>query len=253
MSLTDEELAALAGEAASRPSLWSRFLNGVDARSALEVGVFRGEFAQNLLDTTPSIERYYMLDPWRHLEDWDKPANRDDDTFERFYQEAMDRTEAHADKRVVLRGRTTEVIDEIPDESLDFAYIDGDHTLRGITIDLIRVARKVKPTGWIGGDDLHPSIFHHGPDFEPTLVFPYSVYFAEALDTTFYALPFRQFVMRKSGDGHRFVDLTGGFGELGLKHQFDAGPTGGERGFDASAVGTRKRRGRRLRRGAESA
>lgn len=247
MSLTDEQLAALADKAANRARLWSRFLSRIDARSVLEVGVFRGEFAQNMLDRVPSIERYHMLDPWRHLDDWAKPANRDDNTFERYYQEAMDRTEAYAEKRVVLRGRTTEVIDEIPDESLDFAYIDGDHTLRGITIDLIRVARKVKPSGWIGGDDLHPSIFHHGPSYEPTLVFPYSVYFAEALDTPFYALPFRQFLMPKSGDGHRFVDLAGGFDDLGLKAQFDGGPTGPEQSSAAEAVKPRRRRG--LRRG----
>jgi hypothetical protein len=35
-----------------------------------------------------------------------------------------------------LRGKTTEVIDKIPDASLDIVYIDGDHMLRGITIDL---------------------------------------------------------------------------------------------------------------------
>src|SRR6478752_1326008 len=244
MPVTDEELAAIAAAAPNRPGLWSALLNRVDARSVLEVGVFRGEFAEKLLKRTPSIERYYMLDPWRHLEDWEKPANRDDDTFERFYQEAMERTAPYAEKRVVLRGRTTEVIDEIPDESLDFAYIDGDHTLRGITIDLIRVARKVKPSGWIGGDDLHPSIFHHGPEFEPTLVFPYSVYFAEALGTPFYALPFRQFLMPKSGDGHRFVDLTDGFGALGLKAQFDAGQESAAVP-DSDTAGTRKRRGLR--------
>jgi hypothetical protein len=243
--VTDEDLAAIAAAAPNRPGLWSALLSRIDARSVLEVGVFRGEFAQNLMKRTPSIERYYLLDPWRHLEDWEKPANRDDSTFERFYQEAMERTEPYAEKRIVLRGRTTEVIDEIPDESLDFAYIDGDHTLRGITIDLIRVARKVKPSGWIGGDDLHPSIFHHGPGFEPTLVFPYSVYFAEALDTPFYALPFRQFVMPKSGDGHRFVDLAGGFGGLGLKAQFEAGLAGTPDTGSDDTVGTRKRRGLR--------
>lgn len=256
MSLTDEDLVAIAAAAVDRPGLWSAFLNRIDARSALEVGVFRGEFAQALLEAAPAIERYYMLDPWRHLDDWEKPANRSDESFERFYQEAMERTGAHAHKRVVLRGRTSEVIDEIPDESLDFAYIDGDHTLRGITIDLIKVARKVRPGGWIGGDDLHPSIFHHGPGFEPTLVFPYSVYFAEALGTSFYALPFRQFVMPKSAAGHRFVDLTGGFGDLGLKAQYDASRNGApgsrerQRPAASAAVGTRKRRG--FRRGERS-
>jgi hypothetical protein len=51
----------------------------------------------------------------------------------------MKKTEFASAKRVVLRGRTKEVIDDIPDNSLDFAYIDGDHTLRGITVDLIKV------------------------------------------------------------------------------------------------------------------
>jgi len=42
-----------------------------------------------------------------------------------------------ASKRIILQGKTTEVIDQINDNELDFAYIDGDHTLKGITIDLI--------------------------------------------------------------------------------------------------------------------
>src|SRR5690349_22612241 len=46
-----------------------------------------------------SIERYYMIDPWRHLEDWNKPANQPDDIFEQFYGEVMDKTAAYADKR----------------------------------------------------------------------------------------------------------------------------------------------------------
>ena len=73
--------------------------------------------------------------------------------FEKFYRETMAKTEAWAGKRKVLRGTTTEVIDEIPDGALDFAYVDGDHTLRGITIDLVRVLGKVRQGGWIGGDD----------------------------------------------------------------------------------------------------
>ena len=84
------------------------------------------------------IETYYMIDPWRNLADWNKPANTSDEQFEVFHREALERTGAHEAKRVVLRGTTAEVIDRIPDGSLDLAYVDGDHTLRGITIDLVR-------------------------------------------------------------------------------------------------------------------
>ncbi len=128
-----EQIKGLAAGSASREVLWVDFLRAVDARSVAEIGVYRGAFAQRVLDACEQIESYYVIDPWRHLDDWNKPANTTDDAFERFYTEAMTRTEAHADKRRVLRGKTVEVIDEIPDGSLDLAYIDGDHTLRAST------------------------------------------------------------------------------------------------------------------------
>ena len=40
-------------------------------------------------------------------------------------------------ERQILRGKTVDVIDQVPDRTRDFASIDGDRTLRGITIDLI--------------------------------------------------------------------------------------------------------------------
>ena len=43
-----------------------------------------------------------------------------------------------------MRGRTKEVIDKIEDNSLDFPHIDGDHALRGITIDVIKFLPKIK-------------------------------------------------------------------------------------------------------------
>jgi len=176
-----------------------------------------------MLDDCPAIETYYMVDPWRNLEDWNKPANTSDDAFERFFREAMDRTSAHEGKRVVLRGTTTEVIDQVPDGSLDFTYVDGDHTLRGITIDLIRTFPKVRQGGWIGGDDFTPSIWQHGDPYEPTLVFPLAVHFAEAVGARIYALPHRQFLIEKTADGdHAFTDLTGRYGDTGLRRQMAA-------------------------------
>ncbi len=102
------------------------------------------------------------------------------------------------------------MIDRIPDGELDFAYIDGDHTLKGITIDLIRVYPKVRIGGFIAGDDFSRSMWHHKTSFEPTLVFPFAVYFAEAVGATIYGLPHIQFCLQKTGGGQfRFVDLDG--------------------------------------------
>jgi hypothetical protein len=173
-----------------------------------------------MLTACSAIETYYMIDPWRHLDDWNKPANRDDDAFQRFFDEAMEKTQDHERKRVVLRGRTAEVIDRIDDTSLDFAYIDGDHTLRGIAVDLVRVYPKVRDGGWIGGDDFRASIWQHGAQFEPTLVFPFAVYFAEAVGSRIYGLPYGQFLIEKrADDDFEFVDLTGGYGRTDLLSQ----------------------------------
>jgi Methyltransferase domain len=215
-----EMVREIAAESSSRLDLWAAFVRRITARRAAEIGVYRGVFAGHLLDRCPSIETYYMLDPWRHLDDWNKPANRDDKTFERIFAEAMERTRNHEARAVVLRGRTTEVIDQIPDRSLDFAYVDGDHTLRGITVDLVRVHEKVRQGGWIAGDDFSPDVWQHGSSFEPTLVFPLAVHFAEAVGAQIYGLPYKQFLIQKQPeDGFAFVDLTGKYGATALLDQ----------------------------------
>ena len=236
----------------SRIDLWVEILRAVDAHAVAEIGVFRGDFAAHLLGACPGIERYFMVDPWRHLTGWNKPANKSDETFEGFYRETLEKTEGYADKRVVLRGRTTEVSAELPDSSLDVAYIDGDHTLRGITIDLHRLFPKVRTGGWLGGDDFTPSIWQHRERFEPTLVFPYAVYFAEAVGARLYALPWNQFLLQKTADGFEFADLTGRYEGLDLRAQLDQRPGGpASRSADAqqsaSGVARLRRRLSRIR------
>ncbi len=221
MSEARSTVAACVAATRTRVEFWTKFLESVAARRLAEIGVFRGHFAAQLLRACPGIEQYYMIDPWRHLDDWNKPANRDNATFESFYAEALSLTDFAADKRIVLRGTTTQVMDEIPQESLDFVYIDGDHTLRGISIDLIRSYDKVCWGGWLGGDDFSRTIWQHNTAFEPTLVFPFAVYFAEAVGAPIFAIPGKQFAMQKTKrPAFEFIDLTGEYRHTGLRDQF---------------------------------
>lgn len=221
--MSPDTARAVAQEVADRTELWVRVIQEQHLGAIAEVGVFRGAFAHELLDRCPGITSYTMIDPWQHLEDWNKPANRPDDVFEGFYREAMAATEAHAAKRRVLRGRTSEVVGEIEDGSLDLAYVDGDHTLRGITIDLLQVYPKVRSGGFIGGDDLSPTIWQHAAKFEPSFVFPFAAHFAEAMGHAFYALPFNQFLIHKSTDrGFEYHDLVGKYPTTALLPQLRA-------------------------------
>jgi len=225
-AMDPQSLEDVARNAKDRLSLWTEFIGAVGARRVAEIGVYRGLFAERVLDQSPDIETYYMIDPWRHLDDWNKPANKADDQFDRIHDEAMTRTQAHEARRTVLRGRTTEMIDEIPEASLDFAYVDGDHTLRGITLDLLNVYPRVKDGGWLGGDDFCRTIWQHGKAFEPTLVFPFAVHFAEAVGARIYALPFKQFLIEKrTGSAFEFVDWTGRYDRTDLLSHMGAAET----------------------------
>ncbi len=238
MTITHDDLVSLADAANGRGDLWVDVIGRTNARRVAEIGVFRGRFAETVLDESPGITDYYMIDPWRHLEDWNKPANRSRDEFHEIFQEAMDRTARHEDRRIVLRGRTSEVIDRIPDGHLDLAYIDADHTLRGITIDLIRVWEKVRPGGWIGGDDFKRTIWQHGQGYEPTMVFPFAVYFAEAVGCPIHALPFKQFLIEKApGSGFSFTDLTDSYPPTDVLRQIRRGKPAAQRGKRAGKRG----------------
>ena len=217
MNFDEKKIRDASSKSDSRIDLWKQVLNIQRVGTMLEIGVWKGDFAEEMLLACEEIERYYMIDPWANLPDWNKPFNVAPEMFDEIYQEALRKTGFAAEKVVVLRGRTKEVVDQIPDQSLDFAYIDGDHTLRGITIDLMKVLPKIKDGGIIGGDDFINTPWQHGVSYEPTLVCPYSIYFAEAVDLPIMALPHNQFMIRKDkASKFSFIDTTGDYKDISL-------------------------------------
>lgn len=219
-----KEIIKILAKSQDRYELCINIINENAFKKIAEVGVYKGDFAEKLLTNCPLIEKYAMIDPWRNLSDWNKPANKNDITFEKYYAETMSKTHFAKNKRVVFRGKTTEVIDQIPANEFDFIYIDGDHTLKGITIDLISFWSKLKDGGIIMGDDFFPSIWEHSKKYEPTLVFPYAVFFAEGVNAKIFALPFGQFLIEKQNNSvFEFIDLTGGqYSNLQLKSQLSS-------------------------------
>ncbi|PKB17448.1 class I SAM-dependent methyltransferase [Flavobacterium sp. 5] len=214
------DIENIIGNSKDRLQLWTSFVKHKGFKNIVELGVYRGEFAENILLNCDSIEKYYMIDPWRKLKEWNKPANTEDEIFEDYYNETLKKTEFVRNKRIILRGKTQEMHQEINNDSLDFAYIDGDHTLKGITVDLIAIWDKIKSNGFIAGDDFCSSVWQHDKTFEPTFVFPFAVYFAEAKNVKIYALPFNQFLISKGSKGYELIDLTNGkYNDLSVLNQ----------------------------------
>lgn len=192
-----------------RRDLWANLLNGFQSKYICEVGVWKGEFSEVLLSRVPEISKYTLVDPWRNLPDWNKPSNKSDAEFTEIYEEARARLSKFSERIHVLRETTKLASRSIEVGSLDFVYIDGDHTLRGIALDLHFMLPKVKSGGFIGGDDFTRSIWQHGTEFSPTEVFPYAIYFAECHGLRIYTLPFDQFLIANIPGEFEVVDYAG--------------------------------------------
>jgi hypothetical protein len=211
----EREILELAATASDRTDFWSAFIRNRGLQTLAEVGVYKGEFAERILRDCPDIRHYHMIDPWRKLADWNKPANKSDSEFKEIYEEAVRRTAFASDKIEIHRDRTLDCHKRIDNCSLDFLYIDGDHTLKGITADLLLMFEKVKVGGVLGGDDFSKTIWQHDEQFDPTFVCPFAIYFAEAMGVPIFCLPHQQFlILKKREIGFKLIDLDGGYEEL---------------------------------------
>jgi hypothetical protein len=76
------------------------------------------------------------------------------------------------------------------------------------------------------GDDFTSTIWQHHTQYEPTFVFPFAVYFAEALGNMIFSLPSNQFAIIKDDNrqANVFVDLVGKYPSLDLREQIRKRP-----------------------------
>lgn len=143
---------------------------GLGARSTLlkalprggrgaEVGVWRGDFSALLLSRTKP-RHLTLIDPWRFRPDlpgaWYGGTSAGSQADMDMIASAVARRFAReiASQRVTIRRADSEVAaDDFSDGSLDWVYIDGDHTFERVRGDLLAFLPKVKRGGFIAGDD----------------------------------------------------------------------------------------------------
>lgn len=200
-------------ESKSRKELLVNLFKDLGVKRMAEIGVWEGELSETILQKVDQIEHYVLVDPWRNLPDWNKPLNKSNVEFESVRNTALTRVAHFKEKVVEIRATTKEANTQIDDASLDLIYVDGDHTLRGITIDLILLLPKIRRGGFICGDDFSKTIWQHTTKYAPTEVFPFALYFAEAHDLPIFTLPYNQFIIFNEPRGFEVVD-HGGYGRL---------------------------------------
>ncbi len=123
-----------------------------------ELGVYMGAFAERLLETLQP-KKLHLVDPWKRIEgegyedSW--YVTHDQDHMDGLYDLVCQRFRAQTnDGRVEIhRSTAVEFLRLQTDGSLDWVYIDGDHSYEAVCADLGASLPKVKPGGFITGDD----------------------------------------------------------------------------------------------------
>jgi len=127
------------------------FFKELGFKKGVEVGVFRGEFLAKFCE-----EGFEMVgvDPWT-----DDKMNTMKDAWEPS-EDTYQRVAKLLPNCKLIRKTSQEAVKDFADESLDFVYIDADHTFGHVAMDLMIWGEKVRKGGAISGHDYNSSGRH---------------------------------------------------------------------------------------------
>ena len=130
----------------------ARLFKGFEFKKGAEIGVRRGEFSEYMLKVNPDLN-LTLVDPW-----WTEDitaSRRGEKRQSADYENCMNRMKQYGSRVQILKMTSMDAINQIPDNSLDFVYIDGCHEFDYVMRDVIEWARKVKPGGIVSGHDYY--------------------------------------------------------------------------------------------------
>ena len=122
--------------------------NGVGA----EIGVKQGKFSKILMDGWLGC-KLYLIDPWEEQDKaiYDESIHDHDSD----YKITLSNLKKHSDRYEIIRQYSTNAHSHFAKNSLDFIYIDGNHSYNGVKSDLELFYPKLKYGGVMMGDDYH--------------------------------------------------------------------------------------------------
>ena len=139
------------------------FFNELGLIKGVEVGVFHGDnmarFCAAGLDMTG-------IDSWTERDM--NTTEREHESPEATYQKAVETLKQYDCK--LIRKTSMEAVNDFADESLDFVYIDSDHSFGHVAMDLTIWTPKVRKGGIISGHDYF--VDTQGPRRNRRLRFP---------------------------------------------------------------------------------
>lgn len=120
-------------------------------KTGAEIGVRAGKFSEVLCNSMPGLN-LLCVDPWGTVDYRSRMIG--EEKQEAYYQECLKRLAPYSGVKI-MRMNSIDAVMKVPDESLDFVYIDGCHEFDYVMTDLILWARKVRKDGVIALHDYY--------------------------------------------------------------------------------------------------
>jgi len=119
-----------------------------------EIGSWKG---QSTVYMAEEIEKYEKNIKFYAIDTFDGTADEHDKDVDvinkTLYDTYLKNISPVKDYIITIKGNSTEVYTQFENESIDFLFIDGDHTYKGVRADLLNWFPKVKKGGIIAGHD----------------------------------------------------------------------------------------------------
>lgn len=112
-----------------------------------EIGVFQGAYSHRLLRFCPGL-KLYGVDIWEIYDGYKDYQPRH---MASAYQKAQENVKGF--DCTLIKGWSTEVVKQFKDESLDFVFLDGNHSYEYVVADIAAWSKKVRKGGIIYGHD----------------------------------------------------------------------------------------------------
>ena len=123
--------------------------------TCIEIGVWKGSYSQEILRKNPT--KLILIDPWLFQEEFPKrwyggTKTKNQTEMDNVYNFVVKQF-GENDKVEIIRKKSSEAYQNLKDKSIDWVYIDGNHLYEYVLEDLTNFWPKVKPGGYITGDD----------------------------------------------------------------------------------------------------
>lgn len=123
---------------------------GEGPKVGCEIGIHQGRMSAELLKRENLT--LLMVDNWRPVKGLEHLGFTDEGQLKN-KADALHRTEFASSRRIVLHQDSDKACLMVEDKSLDFVFIDGDHSYQGVKTDIKNWLPKIKSYGILSGHD----------------------------------------------------------------------------------------------------